>query len=94
MPTLDGTSLSSVYQLEIQFGHVLNFDLPKELPETLVKNKDSWALLQTCTQGRSMGMYVFNHLPMSVLFALKKDSEYKFYLVSGILTGLWVRVYC
>lgn len=60
----DGTSLSSVYQLEIYLGQVLKFDLNKELPRILVKNKDSWALLQICPQRR--------HFPKSILFALKR----------------------
>lgn len=37
----DSISLFSVNQLVVYLGHVLKFDLPKELPEILVKNKDS-----------------------------------------------------
>lgn len=38
------------------------------------------------------GNLSFDHLPTSVLFAVKKDSEYKSQLVSEILTGLGKRV--
>lgn len=60
----DGISLSSVYQLETHLSQVLKFDLNKELPRILVKNKDSWASLQICPQRR--------HFPKSILFALKR----------------------
>lgn len=40
-----------------------------------------------------MGICIFNHLPKSILFALKKDSEYKSRLVSDVLTGLGKRLY-
>lgn len=40
-----------------------------------------------------MGICIFNHHPKSILFALKKDSEYKSRLVSDVLTGLGKRLY-
>lgn len=83
----DGTSLFSVNHLEIHLGHVFKFDLPEEWPGTLVKNKDCWASLQICPQRNDIGICILT-VSQSQSSALKKDSEYKSRLVSGILTGL------
>lgn len=47
MPTLMALPYS-VNHLEIHLGQVLRFDLPEEIPGTLVKNKDYWSSLQIC----------------------------------------------
>lgn len=75
--------LSSVSQREIYLRDVFKFDISKELFETLVKNKDLGSSLQTFTQGRSMGICIFNHHPRSVLLTLKNGSEYKSRLLWG-----------
>ena len=49
----DSISLFSINQLMIYLGHVLKFDLSKELPESLVKIKDSWTYSRPASRGEA-----------------------------------------
>lgn len=67
----DSISLFSINQLVIYLGHVLKFDLSKELPEILVKNKDSWTYSRPVSRGEAWESIFFYHFLRSVPFALK-----------------------
>lgn len=90
----DSISLFSLNQLVIYLGHVLKFDLSKELPEILVKNKDSWTYSRPVSRGEAWESIFFLPFPEVSPLCIENNSEYKSYLVSGILIGLWIRAYC